>query len=88
MPQDPPSDSIFEQRLIVLKHPHEVAYWTVVMAATEAELREAVRKAGPKVQDVRRYLEVVWRYLGKLPGNAGLPQDYGSPVAGPGITPT
>jgi hypothetical protein len=84
MKENPPLQSVIEQRRISLKHPHEVAFWTGELAATEAELREAVRKAGPKVRDVRRYLNEVWQYLGKLPPEQVPPQDYRQVITGQG----
>ncbi|HWB04654.1 MAG TPA: DUF3606 domain-containing protein [Verrucomicrobiales bacterium] len=60
---DEAASSTSEQRCIGLNHVHEVRYWSVELSATEEELREAVRKAGPVVSDVRRYLALVRHYL-------------------------
>lgn len=36
--------------------PHEVAYWTKELKCTEAQLRAAVKAAGPLVASVRNHL--------------------------------
>jgi hypothetical protein len=60
---DDTSHSRSELRCIGLENPREVAFWTAELAVTEAELREAVRKSGPVVKDVRRYISMVRRYM-------------------------
>jgi hypothetical protein len=35
---------------------YELRYWTKELGCTEQQLREAVKKVGPMVKDVKRYL--------------------------------
>jgi hypothetical protein len=70
-PEIRPGQHSSERRCIALNHRHEIDFWARELAATEVELREAVRKAGPVVEDVRRYIAVVRRYLGDTAADAG-----------------
>ena len=47
-PEDP--------KRINVNQPWEVSYWCKVLGCTEAELRAAVQKVGPMVEDVKRKL--------------------------------
>ena len=41
---------------IYVNQRHELRYWTMALGVTAMRLREAVGKAGPMVDDVKRYL--------------------------------
>ena len=41
---------------IDLAEPEAVRYWTEVLGVTEEVLQEAVERAGPDVEDVRKYI--------------------------------
>ena len=65
-----------DMRHVELKNPGEIAFWTVELGATEAELREAVRQSGPVVKDVRRYISMIRHYLADV-------RNYLSGISGP-----
>ena len=54
-----------EEREIRLTPKFEESYWTIKLGATKAELEEAIKAVGPKLDDVVKQLE-------SRPGNARL----------------
>jgi hypothetical protein len=50
-----PQDSLANEQISV-ERDYETRYWARTLQCTETELREAVRKVGTEVEDVRRYL--------------------------------
>ena len=42
---------------INIQEPHEVEYWTNRLGVSEEELRDAVERVGPMVEDVQREIK-------------------------------
>jgi len=42
---------------INIQEPHEVEYWTNRLGVSEDELRDAVERVGPMVEDVQREIK-------------------------------
>jgi hypothetical protein len=56
MADDPNKRRPEDARLISTNQTHEVQYWSQKFGISEEQLKEAVRTAGPMVEDVRRHL--------------------------------
>jgi hypothetical protein len=47
----------YDDRVIELENPHEVAYWLKFLATTKDELFAAISEVGPLAQRVRQHLK-------------------------------
>jgi hypothetical protein len=52
---DDPREAIMD-RIVVMRAPHEVDYWTEYFGVTREEVELVLAEAGPRVDDVQRAL--------------------------------
>jgi chorismate synthase len=52
----PPAQPVMSQRIDLIRE-SDVAYWCRIFGVSIAQLRQAVQHAGPRVEEVRRYLD-------------------------------
>jgi len=57
MPDDLKNRGVPDRSRIHMEEKHEVAYWTKKFGVSEAELREAVKAAGPTAGKVQAHLD-------------------------------
>ena len=69
-----PQDTLTNEP-ISIERDYETRYWARTLQCTETELREAVRKVGTEVEDVRRYLGPRTGQVAPA-GNGGTPRFF------------
>jgi hypothetical protein len=50
---------IGENEKIDMSQPDEASYWTAELGVTSEKIIQAIRRVGPAVKDVKRYLQVI-----------------------------